>query len=54
MVDFDNVKNKLGEHKDKVEKGLDKAGEAAKQKFDGHDDKIDQGVQKAKDALGNQ
>ncbi|MFD9891024.1 antitoxin [Amycolatopsis sp. NPDC059027] len=56
MVNFDELKNKaqdaLKEHGDKIEQGLDKAGEFAKSKFSGQADKIDGGVEKAKDFLG--
>ncbi|TSE01398.1 antitoxin [Skermania sp. ID1734] len=47
-MNFDSIKKKLGEHKDQVDQGLDKAADAAKQRFEGHDDQIDQAVEKAK------
>ncbi|GAA4542428.1 antitoxin [Amycolatopsis samaneae] len=56
MVNFDELKNKaqdaLKEHGDKIEQGLDKAGDFAKSKFSGQSDKIEGGVEKAKDFLG--
>jgi hypothetical protein len=41
---LDKAKEMLGQHDDKVDQGLDKAGEAAKGKFAGHDEHIDKGV----------
>lgn len=41
---LDKAKELIGQHDDKVDQGLDKAGEAAKQKYAGHDDQIDKGV----------
>ncbi|MFW0871987.1 antitoxin [Rhodococcoides corynebacterioides] len=52
MVNFGEIKRKLDANEDKVEKGLDKLGEAAKKKFAGHDSQIDQGIDRAKDAIG--
>jgi hypothetical protein len=49
-MNFDEIKDKLVDQKDKVEEGLDKAGDFVKGKF-GHDDQVDQGVDKAKDYL---
>ena len=51
MVDFDDVKDAASEHSEQVDKGLDKAGDAAGDRF-GHEDQIDAGVDKAQDALG--
>lgn len=45
-MDFNDIKNKLVDEKDKVEQGLDKVGDAVKAKF-GHDDQVDGGVDKA-------
>ncbi|MEV4507631.1 antitoxin [Dactylosporangium sp. NPDC049525] len=49
----DKAKELLGKHEDKVDSGLDKAGEQADrrtdQKYTGH---IDKGVQAAKDHTG--
>jgi hypothetical protein len=49
-MDFDDIKDKLAEQKDKVEDGLEKAGDFIKDKF-GHDEQVDQGVEKAKDVI---
>ncbi len=49
-MDFNDIKNKLVDQKDKVEQGLDKVGDAAKAKF-GHDKQVDQGIDKANDYL---
>lgn len=46
------AKEFASEHGDKVEQGLDKAGDAAKEKF-GHEEQIDKGLDKARDFLGN-
>ncbi|MET7279810.1 antitoxin [Kribbella sp. NPDC005582] len=56
---FDKAKDALGEHGDKVDEGIDKAGDFADEKTGGeHADKIDQGQEFAKDRLdglgGNQ
>lgn len=53
---MDNMKDKArdaaGEHGDKVDQGIDKAGEMAKEKTGGkHDDKIDQGMERGRDAM---
>lgn len=53
MSFIDKAKDLVNKHEEQVDKGLDKAGEAAKGKFAGHDDQIDQVVNKAKDATGN-
>lgn len=54
-IDFDGLKDKaeglLREHGDKIEGGLDKAGDFAKSKFAGHDEQIDGGIEKAKSFL---
>jgi len=49
-VDFDDIKDKVAGEKDKIDEGLDKAGDVVKDKF-GHEDQVDQGVDKAKDAV---
>lgn len=41
---MDKAKEMLNQHDDKVDQGLDKAGEAAKGRFAGHEGHIDQGV----------
>ena len=47
---MDKVKGMLGQHSDKVSKGMDKAGEMADTKTKGkYSDKIQTGTQKAKD-----
>jgi hypothetical protein len=58
MGAMDNMKDKAkdaaGQHGDKVDEGIDKAGEMAKEKTGGqHDDKIDKGVGKAQEAADN-
>ena len=48
----DKAKDAAGQHGDKIDEGLDKAGGMAKDKApDQHDDKIDQGVEKGKQAV---
>lgn len=49
MSFIEKIKNLAGKHDAQVDKGLDKAGAAAKKKY-GHDNHIDQAVTKAKDA----
>ncbi len=49
---LDKAKDLIGQHDDKVDQGLDKAGEAAKQKFAGHDEHIDKGVDFAQQRTG--
>jgi hypothetical protein len=53
-IDFDNLKNKaedlLEQHGDKIEQGVEKAGEFAKQKF-GHEGTVDQVVDKVQDLI---
>ena len=46
---LDKAKDLLNKHDDKVDQGVDKAGETAKGRFTGHDSQIDQGVDKFKD-----
>ncbi|TDC92129.1 antitoxin [Saccharopolyspora aridisoli] len=46
--DFKGTLEDVGqEHGDKVEQGVDRAGDAAKQEF-GHEQQVDQAVQKGK------
>ena len=52
-MNFDDIKDKLVEEKDGVEKALGKVGDAAKAKF-GHDDQIDKGVDAANSYLDKQ
>lgn len=53
-IDFEGLKNKaedlLEEHGDKVEQGVEKAGEFAKDKF-GHDETVDKVVDKIQDFI---
>lgn len=49
---IDKAKELLGQHDDKVDQGLDKAGELAKERFGGHDDQIDGVIGKAKESTG--
>ena len=49
---LDKVKGLVGQHDDKVDEGLDKAAELAKDHVpDEHDDKVDMAAEKAKDLL---
>ena len=48
----DKAKEAPGQHGDKIDQGMDKAGDMAKEKTpDQHDDKIDQGVDRGKQAV---
>ncbi|WP_219413121.1 antitoxin [Pseudonocardia nigra] len=49
---MDKAKDLLNQHDDKVDQGLDKAGEAAKGRFAGHDEQIDQGVDRLQGMTG--
>ena len=49
---MDKAKELLNQHDDKVDQGLDKAGEMAKDRFAGHDEQIDQGVDKLQEMTG--
>ncbi|MEV0698406.1 antitoxin [Saccharopolyspora sp. NPDC050389] len=50
----DRLRDLGKEHGDKIEQGLDKAAEAAKEKF-GHEDQIDKAAEKGKEFLdGNE
>jgi MT0933-like antitoxin protein len=56
MGTMDNMKDKAkeaaGQHGDKIDEGMDKAGQMAKEKTGGkQDDKIDQGVERGKEAV---
>jgi hypothetical protein len=47
----DKAKEMAGQHGDKIDQGMDKAGDMAKEKApDQHDDKIDKGVDRGKQA----
>ncbi|MFF1817888.1 antitoxin [Kribbella sp. NPDC051587] len=49
---FDKAKDALGEHGDKVDEGIEKAGDFADEKTGGeHADQIDKGQEFAKDRL---
>lgn len=49
---MDKAKNLLNKHDDKVDQGLDKAGEHAKGRFAGHDEQIDKYVDQAQQRTG--
>lgn len=53
-MDFDSLKDKaedlLQEHGDKIEQGVEKAGDIAAEKF-GHEEQIDKAVDKIKDLI---
>lgn len=53
-INFDDLKNKAQDlvrnHGDKVEQGVEKAGDLAKKKF-GHADQVDKVVDKVQDAI---
>ena len=53
-IDFDALKNKAADlveqHGDKIEAGVEKAGEFAKSKF-GHDEQVDKVVDKIQDVI---
>jgi antitoxin protein of toxin-antitoxin system len=53
-IDFEGLKNKaedlVEEHGDKIEQGVEKAGDFAKSKF-GHDETVDKVVDKVQDMI---
>jgi hypothetical protein len=53
-IDFEGLKNKaedlVEEHGDKIEQGVEKAGDFAKSKF-GHDETVDKVVDKIQDLI---
>jgi len=53
-INFDDLKNKaqdlVEKHGDKIEDGVEKAGDFAKKKF-GHDEQVDKVVDKIQDAI---
>jgi hypothetical protein len=53
-IDFDDLKNKAADlaekHGDKIEQGVEKAGEFAKGKY-GHEEQVDKVVDKVQDAI---
>jgi antitoxin protein of toxin-antitoxin system len=52
MPGMDDLKNMADQHDDKVDEGLDKAGDAAGAKF-GHEDQIDKATDKAQERTGD-
>jgi hypothetical protein len=50
---MDRAKDALNQHDDKVDQGLDKAGDAAKDRFGGHDEQVDQGVDRLQGMTGD-
>ena len=55
MSIIDKVKGLLGQHSDKAEKGINKAGDMIDRKTGGkYSDKIDSVQEKAKDMLGEE
>jgi hypothetical protein len=53
-IDFNELKNKAADlvekHGDKIEDGVEKAGDFAKKRF-GHDEQVDKVVDKIQDAI---
>lgn len=49
---LDKAKELLGQHDDKVDQGLNKAGEMAKNKYAGHDEQIDKATGMAREKTG--
>lgn len=49
---LDKAKELLGQHDDKVDQALNKAGDAAKQKYAGHDGQIDTATKFAREKTG--
>lgn len=49
---LDKAKELLGQHDDKVDQGLEKAGEVAKEKLPGHDEQVDKVVDIAQEKTG--
>ncbi|ALE82102.1 antitoxin [Pseudonocardia sp. HH130629-09] len=49
---LDKAKELLGQHDDKVDQALNKAGDAAKQKYAGHDGQIDAATKFAREKTG--
>lgn len=52
MPDMDDLKKLADEHDDKIDKGLEQAGDAAEKKI-GHGDQIDKAVDKAQNATAD-
>jgi hypothetical protein len=51
MPGFDDIKRLADEHDEQVDKGLEKAGDAAGERF-GHAEQIDKGVDKLQERTG--
>ena len=49
---MDKARELMDQHDDKVDQGLDGAGEMGKERFAGHDEHIDQGVDKLQEMTG--
>ena len=50
----DKAKDMAGEHGDKIDEGMEKAGDFADEKTGGkHTDKIDRGMEKGREAIDN-
>ncbi len=49
---LDKAKELLGKHDDKVDQGLNKAGDAAKKKFAGHEQHVDTATKFARERTG--
>lgn len=49
----DKLMNLGKQHSDKVDQGMDKAGDMAKKKF-GHEEQVDQAVEKGKGYVGGE
>jgi antitoxin protein of toxin-antitoxin system len=52
MAGLDDIKKMADDHDDKVDEGLEKAGDKAGAKL-GHEDQIDQAVDKAQERTGS-
>ena|ERR1700754_866684 len=49
---MDKIRALLYQHDDKVDQGLEKAGQMAKEKLPGHDQQIDQGIDQLQQMTG--
>ncbi|WP_433289582.1 antitoxin [Pseudonocardia sp. CA-142604] len=50
---MEKIRELLHQHDDKVDQGIEKAGEMAKTKVEGHDQQIDQAVDKLQQMTGD-
>ncbi|GAA1221578.1 antitoxin [Pseudonocardia alaniniphila] len=50
---MEKIRELLHQHDDKVDQGIEKAGEMAKSKVEGHDEQIDQAVDKLQQMTGD-